>query len=347
MRRLLLPTVGLAAAATLAAAPAGAAPDHGLFGSQDPTYDGVYRQGLAISGLVAADARVPKSAVTWLLTQQCGNGSFTSYRVDPDTACGKPDPDAYTGPDTNATAVAAMALRAAGERGAARDAFAYLLRQPNKDGGLPWFRGGTSDSNSTGLFLSAAHDFPASARTRSAVRGAKKWLRSVQLRCSDPVAGRGLLRFQAGQDSADPLGSAQGALGLLSPLPVAGDPSTGSAVRCDGDKEIGSTSVTAGLLHALARDLADGLLPSSMGSGRDLTASANAAMALAAAEHRRDVVDRTVRALRKRAKTYTVSDGSTSAGAVATLLLTADATGANPARFGGVDLVAALLASRR
>jgi len=44
-----------------------AADTRGLFGSGDPTYDGVYRQSAAIMGLAAAGADVPPSAVAWLL----------------------------------------------------------------------------------------------------------------------------------------------------------------------------------------------------------------------------------------------------------------------------------------
>ena len=60
-----------------AAAPSLPTPeDTGLYGSQDPTYDGAFREGLAIAGLVAVDRKVPKSAVSWLLAQQCSDGSF-------------------------------------------------------------------------------------------------------------------------------------------------------------------------------------------------------------------------------------------------------------------------------
>lgn len=338
----------LATGVTLTAGPAAAA-DRGLFGSQDPTFDGVYRQGLAITGLTSAGTAVPRSAVKWLVAQQCRDGAFPSYRAK-NAKCAKPDPEAYTGKDTNATAMAAMALVSAGRTSEASRAFSYLARQQNEDGGLPWFRGGASDSNSTGLFLAAAHEFRLDQQTKSQVRKAKRWLRSVQLRCEAPVATRGLVQFQAGAGSADVLGSAQGALGLLSGLPVTTSPATGSSVRCDGAKEVGSTSVTEGLLHALARDLkaGGGLLPSSFDpDAADITSSANAAMALAAAKHRRDVVRTSVKALKKAAADYTDTDGETNAGSTATLLLTADATGADPRRFGGVDLVDSLLATRR
>jgi len=54
--RLGIVTAACAALSLGLAAPALAAPssgDAGLYGAQDPTYDGVYRQSLAIIGLVA------------------------------------------------------------------------------------------------------------------------------------------------------------------------------------------------------------------------------------------------------------------------------------------------------
>ncbi len=336
--------------AALFAAPASAARDTGLFGSQSPTYDGVYRQGLSITALDGAGRTIPRSAVSWLLKQQCGNGSFTAYRADTSRRCDKPDPESYTGQDTNATAMATMALLSAGKSKAASRAFDYLLAQQRSDGGLPWFRGGASDSNSTGLFLAAAHGFRLEKAERGQVRAAKRWLASVQLRCTAPVGQRGLLQFQAGTDAPDALGSAQAALGLLTALPVADDPATGSSVRCDGSQEVGSTSLTEGLLHALARDLkaGRGLLPSSFDPEQpDITSSANAAMALAAAQHRKDVLRTAVKALKKAAPDYVLTNGKTAAGSTATLLLAADAAGADPARFGGLDLVQSLLGTLR
>lgn len=49
--------------------------DTGLFGSADPTYDGTFRQALAILGLRANGQSVASSATTWLLGQQCAGGS--------------------------------------------------------------------------------------------------------------------------------------------------------------------------------------------------------------------------------------------------------------------------------
>ena len=78
-----------------------------------------------------------------------------------------PDPAAYSGPDSNSTAMAAMALRAAGENQAARAAVRYLRGIQNRDGGFPYYAGGTSDANSTGLTWPPSTVLVPPARSRS------------------------------------------------------------------------------------------------------------------------------------------------------------------------------------
>ena len=328
---------------------ASAASDKGLFGSQDPTYDGVYRQGLAITGLVAADQRVPKAAVTWLLGQQCGNGSFTAYRADLTQKCIKPDPANFSGPDTNSTALAAMSLVAVDRPAEAKAAFRYLRKQQNPDGGFPWFRGDTSDTNSTGLVLATMNGFSLNKAERKQAKLARGYLKKAQLRCAAPAKERGLLQFQIGLGTADALGSAQGAVGQLTTLPAARSATTGKKLTCSNGSPETGTDGAAGLIHALAQGLKrnNGLLPSSFGSGPDISSSATAAIALAAAEYKPGIVRTTVKALKKSAGEYSVTDGQTNAGATATLLLAAATTRTDPTRFGGIDLISALKDSRR
>ena len=58
-------------------------PPSGLFGAQDPPYDGSYRQGLALSALAAAGVTSHAelgSAEAWLIAQQCPNGGWSTTR---------------------------------------------------------------------------------------------------------------------------------------------------------------------------------------------------------------------------------------------------------------------------
>ena len=85
----------------------------GLFGlsDQDPTYDGATRQGLALLALAAVGVD-NAAGLAWLEDQQCTDGSFVAYRADTSVACPAVDAANFTGPDTNSTAFAAMALHA-------------------------------------------------------------------------------------------------------------------------------------------------------------------------------------------------------------------------------------------
>ena len=125
---------------TIAAAAAGAvlltaspalADDAGLYGTGDPTFDGVYRQSLAILSLEATDRKVPKSAITWLKKQQCDDGGYMAYRADTSAACSAPDATTFSGQDTNSTSLAAAALYAVGERNLAKKAASWLLKRQN------------------------------------------------------------------------------------------------------------------------------------------------------------------------------------------------------------------------
>ena len=190
-----LSAVALAASASalligtsLAAPAAGAtsAPvQAGLFGSQDPTYDGVFRQSLALLAYSAAGTTPPPAAVTWLLGQQCADGGFQSFRASTSVACTKSDPASYSGEDTNSTGIAAAALRAVGRTAAADRALAWALGAQNADGGFPYYVGGTSDANSTAVVLLGSN---AAGRTPDSVQrggvSAAHFLESLQIGCA-------------------------------------------------------------------------------------------------------------------------------------------------------------------
>ncbi|HSN07133.1 MAG TPA: prenyltransferase/squalene oxidase repeat-containing protein, partial [Candidatus Angelobacter sp.] len=157
----------------------------GLFGSQDPTYDGVFRQSLALLAYAAAHEPPPAQAVSWLLGQQCADGGFQAFRASTSVACAKSDPASYSGEDTNSTGIAAAALRALGRTAAADRALAWVLAAQNADGGFPYYVGGASDANSTAVVLLASN---AAGRTPDSVRrggvSAAQFLESLQIGCA-------------------------------------------------------------------------------------------------------------------------------------------------------------------
>jgi squalene-hopene cyclase-like protein len=134
--------------------------DAGLFGASDPTYDGAFRQGLALAALanqgVSSSAPVMTAAVSWLQAQQCSDGGWESYR-SVETACPAPDPTSFVGPDTNSTSLAVMGLVAAGAT-FTYDPTAFFESAQNTDGGFEFVgapSAGSSDPDSTGEVIQA------------------------------------------------------------------------------------------------------------------------------------------------------------------------------------------------
>jgi hypothetical protein len=137
--------------------------DKGLFGAQDPTYDGAYRQGLALAALagagVTSQAQVG-SAESWLLGQQCPDGGWTSFITSDNPCTG--DPADFEGPDTNSTALAVQGLSAQGVLGstAAGRAATFIRGAQDSDGGWGYEPGtarapGSTDPDSTALVIQA------------------------------------------------------------------------------------------------------------------------------------------------------------------------------------------------
>lgn len=135
----------------------------GLYGSQSPNYDGVYRQGLALAALASAGVSPDERAVSWLVDQQCTNdafdGAFVPFRSDTSVPCSD-DPESWFGADTNATALAITGLNAAAKGNAGADgsvakALSWLASvQKDADG---WAANSWSpvDPNSTAVVIQA------------------------------------------------------------------------------------------------------------------------------------------------------------------------------------------------
>ena len=137
--------------------------DKGLFGVQDPTYDGAYRQGLALAALAGVGVSIQAqvgSAEHWLLGQQCPDGGWTSFITSDNPCTG--NPAAFEGPDTNSTALAVQGLSAQGVLGstAGGKALAFLRGAQDSDGGWGYEPGttgapGSTDPDSTALVIQA------------------------------------------------------------------------------------------------------------------------------------------------------------------------------------------------
>jgi hypothetical protein len=328
-------SVGLAAPAFAAASPG----DAGLYGAQDPTYDAVYRQSLAIIGLTANGQTPDEQAVAWLLAQQCSDGAFTAYRADVSQPCTSKQED------ENATAMAIQALTVLHKP--TDTALAALKKFQLSDGGFydsSAFGAPASDANSTGLALSALAAVGVDPATVSnGGKTADDYLRSLQLACA--ANGGGAFDFQPEKTlAANDYATVQALLGQLGKsLPIV--PATpAAAVPTCADPTDTASSASAAISYVAARLAGSkGAIPSSLGSGTDWTTTANAVLDLVAAGQGADAVTLGAAALQANAKGY----AQTGAGALGTLLLVARATGADPANFGGFDLVTALTRSER
>jgi Putative Ig domain len=138
-------------------------PNVGLFGSQDATFDGAFRQGLSLSALGAAGVTgttAVGTAEAWLAAQQCPDGGWTSL-VTVDNPCNG-DPANFAGPDTNSTAQAIQGLSAEGAltTKAARSAAKFLVSAQDPDAGWGFEPNavdapGSSDPDSTALVVQA------------------------------------------------------------------------------------------------------------------------------------------------------------------------------------------------
>lgn len=199
--------------------------DAGLYGSSSPTYDGAFRQGYSIAALIAAGATPDPLAIDWLASQQCDagddSGAWMPYRSDLSIPCA-PDPAAFVGPDTNATAAAVTAMASLGQDDgdAVEAALAWLDRVQEDDGGWGQMVGYGTDPNSTALVLSAliAVDEADAPRFAGETGTPLSALLSFQLGCDTPEADRGAFTFPGSNGAPNGFATAQ-ALGAAAGVP--------------------------------------------------------------------------------------------------------------------------------
>ena len=145
--------------------------ENGAYGELEQSQ--VYDQALAILALSAADAPVPRKAIEWLSTAQCGDGGWQFDQpptIGDDEHCSNElDSNDYTVSDTNTTATVVMAINARPSTvSLPEDPFVFIrsARDPHLDG---WVYDPTNkcldphqaefcyrtDTNSTALVLQA------------------------------------------------------------------------------------------------------------------------------------------------------------------------------------------------
>lgn len=313
----------------------------GIFGTSDPTYDGVFRQSVALIGLRAAQTPIPPSAVSWLVGQQCASGAFEAFRADPAAPCSAPDPVAFTGPDSNSTALAAMALQGLGQSAPAARAVAALAAAQNADGGWGYTLGSPSDVDSTGLSLAALKSQPGKAR--AAITRATTYLAKAAFPCSAKPAQRFGLPYQPGQ-AVNALATAQALIGIAGTLPfdhIAATSVAGATCRRPLVERVSS------YLDRLIRST-NGRIPSALDPKQvDWNTTAAAVVGLTGAGAAPEAIKTAIGALGAHTTDYVKTGADVSPAAAGTLIQAAVGAGVNPRAFGRdrTNVVALLLRS--
>jgi hypothetical protein len=171
--------------------------DAGLFGAAEPTFDGVFRQGLALMALKVAGVQNLRAnaGLTWLRKQRCANGLWEAYRTKPGSnPCTPANPKTFTGPDTNSTAMAVMAQAAWARFYSDASVVNALKPIQSSDGGFPYIAapGQASDPDSTALVIQtllADHVAPSSAPFKKGANTPYTALAASQLSCSSTDFG--------------------------------------------------------------------------------------------------------------------------------------------------------------
>ncbi|MET7651087.1 prenyltransferase/squalene oxidase repeat-containing protein [Streptomyces sp. NPDC005486] len=333
-----------AVAATPSSTPSVAIPD-GLYGTADPTYDGVWRQSLALLAQHTTDVTPADRAVAWLTGQQCATGAFAAFRADIAKAC-----DAKLMVDTNSTAAAVQALAAlGGHESATRKAVGWLKSVQNADGGWGYTPGGASDANSTSVVAGA---MAAAGEKPSEVKKGGKSSYDALVKLSIPCdqAGDGAFAYQPdkkGGLAANADATAAGVLGVLgkgfvtTPGKVREEVFTcaGSASPLTPDELARNGAVY--LADALGED---GHLDSALPGAEDQPDYGNTADAVVAlaAQGATEQAKKPLGWLEQNSAGWAKQSGPA---AYAQLVFAAHAMGADPRHFGGADLVAQLNAT--
>ncbi|MFI9804954.1 prenyltransferase/squalene oxidase repeat-containing protein [Streptomyces sp. NPDC052301] len=340
-----LAAIGVLAAAAPATA-AGPSPSpkvaipSGLYGKSDPTYDGVWRQSLALVAQRTLGYRPAAEAVDWLTGQQCASGAFAAFRATPAQAC-----DSKVAVDTNNTAAAVQALHAVGGHGAAVEkAVAWLKSVQNKDGGWGYYPGGASDTNSTSVVIGALSATGADpADVRKAGKSPYDLLSAMSVPCDHPDGGG--LAFQPdkkGKLYSNADATAAGVLGALGKGFVAEAGKAPAGGKCAAGDHLTAAQVAdnagANLVRAVAHT---GHLDSTLPGAKDQPDFGNTAdtVVALAANGRTEQAKASYAWLEKNATQWATQSGPA---AYAQLILAAHAVGAQPGDFHGTSLVSSL-----
>ncbi|ALU93572.1 hypothetical protein WQO_09495 [Streptomyces globisporus C-1027] len=314
----------------------------GLYGTTDPTYDGVWRQSLAFLAQKIEYVTPSTQAVDWLAGQQCDSGAFTSYRGDTSKPC-----DASTVMDTNATAVAVQALVEINQRREdANNGADWLKSVQNEDGGWGYNPGSPSDANSTSIVIGALARTGVPVNELTTKNGSTPYtaLQSLAIACGEKDGGA--FAYQPGKKgelAANMDATAASVLGLMGKGIASGTSNAVKDPSCTKGDDLSPEQTAQNGASFLADTLKKQpyLEQAPMPGAEESTPqpdygnTSDAVVALAASGHA-DQAKASVAWLQKNGTGWAKQGGPA---ATAQLILAAHATGADARSFGGVDLV--------
>ncbi|MEU6014420.1 prenyltransferase/squalene oxidase repeat-containing protein [Streptomyces sp. NPDC047515] len=341
-------TVLCAAAAPVAVAAPSPSPSpsvalpSGLYGTKDPTYDGVWRQSLAFLAQRLEGVTPATKSVDWLIAQQCGNGAYAAYRPDVSQPCTE-----KTVLDTNATAAAVQAfVEVGGHRDTVNNSVRWLKSVQNEDGGWGYTAGAPSDANSTSLVIGALARQGQRLADITTPNGKTPY--SPLLALAIPCGGKdgGAFAYQpdkAGKLAANADATAAAVLGTMGKALAVGNNASVKGTSCHPGSGLTPEQAAQNGAHYLANALATSGhldLPPMPGAADttpqpDFGNTADAVVALSAAGHQ-DKAAKAVAWLKKNSGPWAEQNGPA---AYAQLVLAAHATGADARDFNGVNLV--------
>ncbi|MDT9698509.1 prenyltransferase/squalene oxidase repeat-containing protein [Streptomyces sp. P17] len=313
----------------------------GLYGTTDPTYDGVWRQSLALIAQFRVDVKPAAKAINWLVGQQCANGAFAAFRAEPATAC-----DAKVMADTNSTAAAVQALSAVGEQEVPiKKAVTWLKSVQNKDGGWGYLPGGPSDANSTAVVIGALNTWGDSEDVKKDGKSPYDALLDLALPCTDSGAfayqpdKKGKLTANADATAAAVVGALDMSMVTARAAGESADP-----VCTDASDLTPEQAATNGASYLAESVKKDGYLKSALAGAEDRpdygnTADAVVALAVTGGPK---AAQQPLTWLEQNSADWAKQNGPA---AYAQLILAASVAGADPRDFGGTDLVKQLNAT--
>ena len=327
--------------------------DVGLFGASDPSFDGAFRQSLGLLAEQVAGVH-DTAAINWLVNQQCPDGGWTAYRSDLSKPCPATDLSAFTGEDSNSTALAAQALHQLGVT-PKYDAVAFLHSLQDSDGGFPLIAGSGTDPNSTALVVQAiqavGQDPTGAAWTKSGKTPIDalmaSWVNCTGTPSADKDAGAFSSPYSSGH--GDLIASVQAVWGVeRADFPITGSVTAAQpAPDCSGGA-VTPTPAQAGQYAAtwLAGHLTGGFLTT--GSSPDYSLTAQGALAMAASGTNSGGMSTALDYLAAHANAATRdARGNVSPGSLGYIALAAHAAGRSVTSFGGLNLISTLQSSRR